>query len=333
MKKSFIVLLALSMTGSSVQLFAQSEKLTPETSKRITIQIDGDEVLLNGKLLNKENGTSGSKQKGMIFLDDQNIIWGEPGGNDFSNPKKSWEKTDSVTFLGVMSEVDTDGLKVKEVSKNSPAEIAGIQIGDLILKVDDEKLESPEDLQKYIRGKRAGDVVSIKIKRGEKKQKINVTLGLKKEIKRQVMVFSGDMNSKSLNLNDLLKNVEEGAGATADLFVDRMLELGDDMKDIDVRVFTGNNKSKLGVKIQDTEKENGVKILEVSPGSIGEKAGLKTEDLLVEIDGKSIKNTDDARSQLKEVSAKNTYPVIVERNGQRIQIEVKFPKPLKTTDL
>lgn len=331
MKKNVIMLLVLSLTGSSVQLFAQSEERLPETTKSITIQIDGDEVRLNGKSLNRDSLSGNSKNQSRIFLNDQNIIWDEPNVNNFSTNKKSWQKTDSVTFLGVMTEAVENGLEVTDVSKNSPAEIAGLQVGDLILKVDDEKMESPDGLQKLIRSKRPGDVVRIQIKRGEKKQKINATLGLKKEVKRQVMVFSGEMNNN--NLSDLLKQVEEGAEATADLFVDRMLEVGGDLKDIDVRLVTGGDKRKLGLKIQDTEKENGVRILQVSPGSAAEKAGMKADDLVVEIDGKSIKNTDDARIQLKEAGNKHTYPVVIDRNGQRVQIDIKFPKPLKTTNL
>ncbi len=334
MNKNSIMLLVVGLAGSTVQLFAQSEQRLPETTKSITIQIDGDEVRLNGKSLNGDNLSGNSKKRSRIFLNDQNIIWDEPNVNDFSTNKKSWEKTDSVTFLGVMTEAVENGLEVTDVSKNSPAETAGLQMGDVILKVGDEKMGNPEELQKYIRSKRPGDVVRIQIKRGEKKQKINVTLGLKKEIKRQVMVFSGDMNNKNFNLNDLLKDVEEGVVANADVFVNRMLEVGeDDLKDFDLRVIRGNDKPKLGLKIQDTEKENGVIILQVSPGSVAEKAGIRAEDLLVEIDGKPIKNTEDARSQLKEAEKKYTYPVVIDRNGQRIQIEIKFPKPLKTTDL
>lgn len=333
MNKNTIMLIVVGLAGSTLQLFAQSEQRLPEKNKSIIIQIDGDEVRLNGKSLNGDSLSDNSKKRNRIFLNDQNITWDEPNVNDFSTSKKSWEKTDSVTFLGVMTEAVETGLEVTDVSKNSPAETAGLQEGDVIFKVSDEKMDSPEALQKLIRSKRPGDVVRIQIKRGEKKQKINVTLGLKKEIKRQVMVFSGDMNSKNLNLNDILKDVEEGAGATADLFVDRMLDVGEDLKDIDVRVITGNDKPKLGLKIQDTEKENGVAILQVSSGSVAEKAGIRAEDLLVEIDGKPIKNTDDARTQLKEAGNKQAYPIVIDRNGQRIQIEIKFPKPLKTTDL
>jgi PDZ domain-containing secreted protein len=226
MNKNTIMLIVVGLAGSTLQLFAQSEQRLPEKNKSIIIQIDGDEVRLNGKSLNGDSLSDNSKKRNRIFLNDQNITWDEPNVNDFSTSKKSWEKTDSVTFLGVMTEAVETGLEVTDVSKNSPAETAGLQEGDVILKVSDEKMDSPEALQKLIRSKRPGDVVRIQIKRGEKKQKINVTLGLKKEIKRQVMVFSGDMNSKNLNLNDILKDVEEGAGATADLFVDRMLDVG-----------------------------------------------------------------------------------------------------------
>jgi serine protease Do len=335
MKKNVIMLLVFSLTGASEQLFAQQEQRLPETSKTITIQIDGDEVRMNGTLLDGDidSGSGSSKKRGRIFLNDQNFIWEEPNRQEFSSRKKSWEKMDTVTFLGVMTETGESGLNVTDVSKSSPAEKAGLQVGDVILKVDDEKMEDSEGLQKLIRSKRPGEEVRIQIKRGGKKQRINVMLGMKKELRLKVMVFAGDKNTNNLKLNDLLKEVEEGVSKDADRFVDRMLEVGDDMKDIDVRVIRGNQKPKLGLKIQDTEEENGARVLQVTPGSAADKAGLKANDMLVEIDGEPIRNTDDARNQLEDSEDKLAYPVVVDRNGQRMRLEIKFPKSLKTTDL
>jgi len=93
------------------------------------------------------------------------------------------------------------------------------------------------------------------------------------------------------------------------------------------------SKQKLGIKIQDTEEENGVIVIEVSKEGLGEKSGLLKDDIISEIAGEKIKNTDDARYQLREVAEKKMYNVKVMRNGKEMMIEIKNPKELKTVDL
>jgi serine protease Do len=103
------------------------------------------------------------------------------------------------------------------------------------------------------------------------------------------------------------------------------------LEDLKLKLFS--NKQKLGIKIQDTEDETGVKVIEVSNNSLGEKSGLIKDDIISEIAGEKIKNTDDARYQLSEVAEKKAYNVKVMRNGKEVSIEIKNPKELKTIDL
>ena len=90
---------------------------------------------------------------------------------------------------------------------------------------------------------------------------------------------------------------------------------------------------KLGLKIQDTEEEKGVKILEVVENSIAAKAGLEKDDIIIEIDGEKISNTDQARTRLKLKEEKISYLLKVSRKGSIKTIEIKKPKKLKTADL
>jgi serine protease Do len=106
---------------------------------------------------------------------------------------------------------------------------------------------------------------------------------------------------------------------------------GLNLEDLSSTIFP--NKQKLGIKIQDTEEENGVIVIEVSKDGLGEKSGLLKDDIISEIAGEKIKNTDDARYQLREVSEKKAYNLKVMRNGKAMTIEIKNPKELKTVDL
>ena len=85
--------------------------------------------------------------------------------------------------------------------------------------------------------------------------------------------------------------------------------------------------------LQDVEEGDGVKVIELQDSSAAAKSGIQKNDIITNIDGTDIKNTDDAKEKINDVKDKNSYPVKVMRNGSPVTIEVKIPKKLKTTDL
>ena len=90
---------------------------------------------------------------------------------------------------------------------------------------------------------------------------------------------------------------------------------------------------KLGLKIQDTEDGTGIKVLDVDKDSPAEKAGLKKDDVVTEVGGKKVNNTDEAREQLQENQEKSAYTIKAKRNGSEMNFDIKIPKKLKTANL
>jgi serine protease Do len=68
------------------------------------------------------------------------------------------------------------GVVIKDVEQFSPAEKAGLKRYDVIVKMDDQKIENQAQLRKYLFGKRPGDTVKVTFYRGEKQQSVNVVL-------------------------------------------------------------------------------------------------------------------------------------------------------------
>ncbi len=97
--------------------------------------------------------------------------------------------------------------------------------------------------------------------------------------------------------------------------------------------FSFPRQQKLGLRIQDTEEGNGVKVLNVDDNSAAAKAGLKADDIITEIGGKKVMTTDEARDQLKENKDKTNYTIKVLRAGKEMSFDVKIPKKLKTANL
>ena len=90
---------------------------------------------------------------------------------------------------------------------------------------------------------------------------------------------------------------------------------------------------KLGLSIQDTEDGEGVKVLDVNNDSPAEKAGLKKDDIITEVGGAKVKNTDEARELLKLYAEKGAYKIKAKRNGNEMSFDIKIPKKLKTANL
>jgi S1-C subfamily serine protease len=71
----------------------------------------------------------------------------------------------------------SSALLVVNVTADSPAATAGVLIGDLILDLDGEPIESPEDLLDRLAGDRVGREVALRILRGGTSQTIPVVVG------------------------------------------------------------------------------------------------------------------------------------------------------------
>lgn len=99
------------------------------------------------------------------------------------------------------------------------------------------------------------------------------------------------------------------------------------------RIYNMSSRPRLGLKIQDLEEGAGVKVLEVEEGSAAEKAGIKKDDVITEVGGVAVKNTDEAREQLRQNESKSSYSVSAKRNNNVMKFEVKIPKKLKTANL
>ncbi|MEP7236011.1 MAG: PDZ domain-containing protein, partial [Ignavibacteriota bacterium] len=69
-----------------------------------------------------------------------------------------------------------DGLVITNLYRNSPAAAAGLQVGDVIVAIDNEHVRSLEDLNSIITDRKVGDVVTFTVLRSEGKMKVKMQL-------------------------------------------------------------------------------------------------------------------------------------------------------------
>ncbi len=78
-------------------------------------------------------------------------------------------------WIGLSFEGST--MKIEAISENGPAAKAGLEIGDTILKFDEIRASSQRRFGSFMRDREPGDVVKIKIQRGEAELEFELTIG------------------------------------------------------------------------------------------------------------------------------------------------------------
>lgn len=99
---------------------------------------------------------------------------------EFGNVQRGMLGVEGAELNATMSKEfgvnQTEGFYVNKVTKNSGAEKAGLESGDIIVKLDNQNITSFADLNSYINTKRPNDKVQVSFLRDEKMMTTSVTL-------------------------------------------------------------------------------------------------------------------------------------------------------------
>ena len=283
------------------------------TDEKTVIEIDGDKVKINGKDAkdNKDVHVNVNTVKGMNKFRYNNRNGGVTAWNfNMDNDGISlFDEDENRAMLGVVTEGDDRGAEIQSITKESAAEKAGLKKGDIITKIDNKKIESTDDVTEAIHSHKPGDKVDITYLRDGKEQKVTAELSKWKGIRAITAprVWSQGVTPPSFDIAPF----ESFGGA-----------------------YVLNGRPKLGLSIQDTDDGKGVKVLDVDEESNAAKAGLKEGDIILSIDDKEVKGTDDVTRTIRTADRdKYTFNFKIQRDGKTQNLEVKMPRKLKTADL
>jgi S1-C subfamily serine protease len=108
-----------------------------------------------------------------------------------------------------------NGVFIKKVFQDSPAEKAGLLGGDIILKMDGKKIEESKDLRKIIQEKELDETIEVEIKRGKDMQVIKVGVA-ERDDRIEVVLDTDDIEITVggeekilMDLEDKLKGLEK----------------------------------------------------------------------------------------------------------------------------
>jgi len=283
---------------------------------KVVVELNGDKVIVNGKEL-KDNDEDGDVTVHRRKIKDVWAFGGDEFPGNWNNEPggfRMYNVNENKAMLGVTTDEVENGVKIQSVSKQSAAEKSGLKEGDIITKVDDKKIETPDDLSDVVQDHKPGDKVTVTFIRDKKEQKVTAELGKWKGV-------------SSYSYNDGGNNFHiEGLEGLKD-------QLRTMPRNYNYNFNWSGNGPKLGISVQDTEEGKGVNVLNVDEDGNGAKAGIKEDDLITEVDGKAVNSADQIAKVVRESKDKTSVKVKLLRKGKPLTLDVKMPKKLKTTDL
>lgn len=346
MKKTLINFVAFALVAvllAPISVSAQDEKgdkgvkekkdvqqiiITHKSGKdeKVVVEIKGDKITVNGKPLEEYKDKDGDISVRLNKLKDLEYLAKVPGLSgtwnfDGNDNFKFFNQDANLAMLGVTTEKTDMGATISDITKESAAEKIGLKEGDIITKVDDKKIESPDDLSTAIKAHKPGDKVTITYLRDKKEQKATAELTKWKGL--NVFGSTAPGQNYKLNLDGMDFNKEIPRVMTIPRTPGAPGQLWN---------WSGGTP-KLGLSVQDTDDGKGVKVIEVDGESNAAKAGIKEDDVVTEVDGKAVNSTDDMVKQIKESKDKNSIMIKLLRSGKTQNIEVKMPRKIKTADL
>ena len=297
-------------------------------NEKVVVEINGDKITVNGKPIEDLDDDGDVTVRRNRIRDVWAYADGLRGGGNYYNQGeqfRAFSVDSNRAMLGVTTEKseDADGVEVQSISKESAASKAGLKEGDIITRINEKKIETPDELSAAIKAQKPGDKVTITYLRDKKESKATAQLGR----------WKGTTFSKTIpgqNFNFELPNQNFNFDMN-DLQLDKIMPHAQTAPRI--RGYQSGSGPKLGLSVQDTDDGKGVKVLEVDEDSNAAKAGLKEDDLITEINGKAVNSADEVAKIVRENKDKTSMMLKLHRNGKTQNVEVKIPRKLKTADL
>lgn len=226
-------------------------------------------------------------------------------------------------WLGVSIEENEEGkVGIIAIEKESPAELAKLKEGDIVLKIEREEVASTKMLAKEIRKRKPGKNITLKIERKGKEIDVKVKLGVYSETNVRI-----ELESKFPRLFFAPKPPKVPA-------VPKLLELRKLPEPSEPKMFSWSVKQRkyIGIYLEEINRElsvyfgvkegRGLLVAKITKDSPAEKAGLKVGDVIIKADG------------IRTERARDLTGVIQDKEkGKRIKLELLRNKKMKSIEV
>lgn len=260
--------------------------INPGNSGGPLVSLKGEVVGINTAIFSKSGG-----YMGVGFAIPSNMV---------KRVMDSLIKDGEVTrgFIGVMIQKldeslaksfnydSTEGALVSEVDLEGPAAKAGIKSGDIIVNFNNEKVKGPSELKNAVGRTAPDERVSVRLFRDGKMKELKLKVG---KLKNADAVSSQESEQADSN------------------------QLG-----VEVSNITSEIKYRLRL-----DREEGVVIADVEPGSMAQYNGLRRGDIILSLNGKEIKTSEEFYKALEDSDLEQGIRLSIRRKGGNLFLFIK----------
>jgi len=182
---------------------------------------------------------------------------------------------------------DTGGVYVAKVYEDNPAHEAGLKSGDVIIAINDEKINTSRDLTITIANLKVDETVDVKIVRDGKEKIVKVTLGKRPDQDPDALASLDEFDSFGFKFKELDPATARHLGYPA------------------------------GIK--------GLLVMEIKPDTPAQKSGVRTGDLLMELNRQRITSSKDYHTLLDRIEKGQTVHLLFRRGNSHVFV-VRFEK-------
>jgi serine protease Do len=207
---------------------------------------------------------------------------------------------DTMSKYGIGRE--DGGVHIRTVVRNSPADIAGIHVSDVVVMIDDEPIRTSDEMLQTIARKAVDASVNVKVIRLNDEQKpITLTVAAKLGERPDEGIIN-EMHHDTENSNELIPQILRDPAAP------------------------GGSKD-LGLSLENwydaATKEAGLEVKEVVPGSPAREAGLVVGDRITAVNGRPVRTIGDFRAALAASGISDVVNIVLNRQGVQALVIVK----------
>jgi serine protease Do len=217
--------------------------------------------------------------------------------------------------LGALHLKDERGVEVTMVDQDAPAGKAGLKQQDVILSINDQQVQSVEQLRRLIREIPPGRTIAIGISRDGQPMTLHAQLAERNKMPEMNFNFHGpNINVPVIHIPPI--NIPE-IDVPNIVVVHAPRSSG---------MMIENLTSQLG-EFFGVKGGNGVLVRSVEKGSRAEQAGIRAGDVIVKINGSAVNDCSDFSRLLRSrTSTKATVVVMRDRHEQTITLNLPEPK-------
>ncbi len=179
------------------------------------------------------------------------------------------------------------GALVAKVLPNSPAESAGLEIGDVVTRFDGNEVSFSSDLPPMVGSTNVGDSVPVVIIRRGKKSTIKIVIAKLPEDNELTLAVGKSGVSRSNPLNIVVQDLTE-----------------EERKKLDL-------------------EGHGIIVKDVTPGAAGD-AGIRTGDIILLMNNEKVGDVNHFQKLVNDLPQGKSIPVLIQRRGGPIFLALKL---------